>query len=224
MKLLLATVFCALLITSSLTLAQANGDPLPPPKCSTLTQCKAKLREATRDLNTATAMNKDIAQYNAGLAAKNEELKAENTKLLNQYLNAHLTLRLLKEEFSDAPPPNLSETASKLSIGEDLDFAVSVEKSVAKLAEAFRKTTEHDATAVDKYNNLLADYKDYVQRVGIQLAQANQANRVGNALAIYSLMPKAQPYVLPPVQTFQPSQNLNCVSNRVGDQTYTSCH
>jgi len=46
---------------------------------------------------------------------------------------------------------------------------------------------------VQTYNALRADYKDYMTRVGIELAQIGQANRVNNALALYNMLPKYTP-------------------------------
>jgi hypothetical protein len=74
--------------------------------------------------------------------------------------------------------------------GEALNLGASIETGQNNLFSYATKVSQHDSEAVDKYNALLADYKDYVTRVGIQFAQIGQYNRVNNALSLYQMMQK----------------------------------
>lgn len=114
---------------------------------------------------------------------------------------------------------------------EAMDAGVSIEKKMGERVKVINSLAQHDSATIDKYNALVdrhnalfADYKDYVQRVGIQLAQIGQANRVSNALAIYALMPKYQPVQLPRPPVFAPALEINCTSRTTGTTVYTDCH
>lgn len=132
-----------------------------------------------------------------GWEATGKELQAEkqkSTELQKKYEDAITVLHVLQSEVSFHPlSDQLKQRLTDVRSGDAMNLATDIETNHGQLVDFARKTLEHDSMAVDKYNALLADYKDYVQRVSIQLAQIGQANRINNALAIYQLMPKYTP-------------------------------
>jgi len=118
-----------------------------------------------------------------------------------------------------------AETAKKST---DLrDAAMQVYNESVQIGQAYKKAVDENAALTEKYNNLLIEAKMELRRADDKLASANaqyaSQQRFANALAIYSLMPKPQPYMLPlpaPPQNL----NINCTSNSLGNTTYTNCH
>ena len=130
----------------------------------------------------------------ADLQHGKDVLALENTDLRKKYRDATTILNVVNAELSGTTvSDDLKQRLAQIPSGEILDLGVSIENNQNKIVTFVTKLVEHDSSAVDKYNALLADYKEYVQRVNIQLAQIGQANRVSNALALYNLMPKYTP-------------------------------
>jgi molecular chaperone GrpE (heat shock protein) len=69
-----------------------------------------------------------------------------------------------------------------------LTVAADIEKNVGEGVNIIKKLAEDNSKLTDRYNSLLADYRDYVNR-----AEIRQQVRLANALAIYSAMPKYTP-------------------------------
>jgi hypothetical protein len=147
-------------------------------KVGPLTQCRMDNQVATDALITAIA--------------ERDTLRAENAQLQKHYNDAFAVLSVLNSEIHGWTP---SEPQLKLlhEIPPDdlaLSFGTQSETAVQKLAE-------HDSMAVEKYNALLSDYKEYVQQVDLQMAQVRQGyaqqQRFNNALALYNAMPKYTP-------------------------------
>jgi hypothetical protein len=71
-----------------------------------------------------------------------------------------------------------------------LNLGISLEKRANDFRQNVITLAKHDVQAVDQYNSLLADYKDYVSRVGYQMAQMNSSysnqQRINNSLALYN--------------------------------------
>lgn len=156
-------------------------------KPKTLASCRAQLADA---LNA-----RDTAVDDARVTSKElENQKQKNAELQKKYDDAVAVLVVLKHESAGEPVgDDLQKRLAQVASGEVLESGVSIESEQKKLVGFAVKLMEHDSLAVEKCNALLADYKDYVQRVGIQLAQIGQANRVNNALAIYQMMPRYTP-------------------------------
>lgn len=145
----------------------------PPPKSKALVACETDRAAAMAEL---------------------DKLKAENAELAKKYDGAVAVLAILNSEFSGKPlTAEEQKRFSKLPSEEAVNLGASVETQMNNLIAFANKVSEHDSLAVEKYNALLADYKDYVTRVGIQLAQIGQANRVSNALSIYQMLPRYTP-------------------------------
>jgi hypothetical protein len=132
------------------------------------------------------------------LATKNAELEARNTELQKKYTDAIAIMRSLDAETAGrVMTDEETKQLSAVSAGEALNLGISLEKRANDFRTAVTQLAKHDTQAVDHYNALLSDYKDYVNRVNIRLSEisssyANQ-QRLNNALAIYSLMPKYSP-------------------------------
>jgi chromosome segregation ATPase len=92
--------------------------------------------------------------------------------------------------------------------------AVELQKEYQKLSAA------HD-TLISRYNELLAQANTLLATANANLARQQ---RINNALAIYSMMPKYQPVQLPPPPVFAPALQINCTSTTMGTTVYTDCH
>ena len=92
------------------------------------------------------------------------------------------------------PYTSEQEAKFKQMVGSDaLSLGASIETNLINFSKAFGQLSEHDSTAVAKYNALLSDYQDYVNRMNIRFAQIGQENRAANALAIYQMLPRYTP-------------------------------
>lgn len=168
---------------------QQSKLPKQEPKCTTVQTCKAALKaemEANRLLTDQLNAAKAESDAKGAVITQTLEMK-------KKYDDAIAILVVLDTQMrgvalSDEQQSNLKAVAP----GKALDLGVSIEKSQQELASVALKLKEHDEMAVNKYNALLADYKDYVDRVGQQLAQIGRQQRINNALAIYQALPHYQ--------------------------------
>ena len=104
------------------------------------------------------------------------------------------------------------------------DAALKVYNESVQVNQAFKKTVDDNAALTDKYNDLLGRANSIINSQNARLARQQQ---VYNALTMYSMLPKSQPYVLPqPIvpQSAPPPVNLNCTTTNVGGTAYTNCH
>lgn len=132
------------------------------------------------------------------LAADNAELATQNAALKKKYEDAILIMRMLDAETGGkALSEQEAQQFKAVAPGEALNIGIDLEKRAGDFREAVIQLAKHDAQAVDHYNSLLSDYKDYVNRVNIRLSEMSYSNanqqRINNALALYSLMPKYTP-------------------------------
>lgn len=107
------------------------------------------------------------------------------------------------------------------------DAALQVYNESVQTQQAYKKAVDENFAVTTKYNNLLIEAKMELRRANDMLAAANsqyaQQQGFSKALAIYALMPKPQPYVIP--DPVLPTRfNINCTSNSLGTTTYTNCH
>jgi len=134
------------------------------------------------------------AETIASLTEERDKLAATNKELAVKADAALLMMKIIDKEMRYAP---LSDDEKKLlstvRADEVLNAGIAIEKDQNVYAQTIQKLMEDNDAVVRRYNALLADYKDYVTRVGIQLAAIGQANRVSNALALYNAMPKYSP-------------------------------
>lgn len=159
--------------------------------CATLVKCRAALKGAA-ELNES--IKSAAALESAESAKRNEELQRQVANLTKQYQDSITILETLNANVTAFTLTNEQQAKLKTVLpGKALDLGASIEAAQSNIITFTLKLKEHDATAVDKYNALLGDYKDYVNRVGIQLAEIGRQNRVNNALALYGLMPKYNP-------------------------------
>lgn len=155
--------------------------------CQTIVKCRAELKKDSESMNT-------LADANRKLEADKSELSKENGELSEQVEGAKTVLRLLDKEMKLVPLTDDDKNA--LGAVHDADFinlGAAIENDQNEYVKVVQQLAGDNDSAVRRYNSLLADYKDYVNRVGIQLAAIGQANRVANALALYNALPKYQP-------------------------------
>lgn len=142
------------------------------------------------------------------IAAKNAELESQKTAVEKKYADAVAVLRALDAETAGRVMTDEETKAmNAITPGEVLNLGASIENRASDSREAMIKLAKHDVQVVDQYNALLSDYKDYVNRVSLRLAQMNSSyadqQRISNGLALYNAMPK-----------YSPPQNINVrVSN-----------
>jgi hypothetical protein len=195
-----------------------------PEQCTTVIKCRALLKAESdakalnlEELETAKVANADLQKQHTDLKKKYDDsvavLDVLATQIKGQKLNA-----------------DQQKALAEIQPGHALDLGLSLEKDIdvifkyaVKLQQDFKVKTEAYDSLVERYNSTLQEANSLINNQNARLARQQQ---IYNALAIYSAMPKSQPYVLPPPPVFaaQPSTNINCTSNKIGDQTYTNCH
>jgi hypothetical protein len=155
-----------------------------PTACQTVVKCRAELKEATEAANQFSNIADKLTTERDQLAAANKDLEVSNAKLAPRLDGAMAMLKVLDKEMRFAM---LTDDDNKLlgALHDDeiLNLGIAIEKDQNEYAKVVQKLAGDNDYVVQRYNALLADYKDYVTRVGIQLAQIGQANRVSNALA-----------------------------------------
>jgi hypothetical protein len=165
-----------------------------PTACQTVLKCRAELKEATEAANQFSNIADNLTAERDQLAAANKDLEADKVKLAVRLDGATAMLIVLDKEMRFA---TLTEDDNKslAAVHDDeiLKLGIAIENDQNEYAKVVQKLAGDNDSVVQKYNALLSDYKDYVTRVGIQLAQIGQANRVSNALALYNAMPKYTP-------------------------------
>lgn len=156
--------------------------------CQTVIKCRAELKEATE----AATQFSNIADK---LTTERDALLAQNKDLAAKLDGATTVLKVLDKEmrFVSLTDEDKKAMATIGSGSEILNLGIAIEKDQNEYVQIVQKLMSDNASIVQKYNALLSDYKDYVTRVGIELAQIGQANRISNALALYNAMPKYTP-------------------------------
>lgn len=126
--------------------------------------------------------------------AKTADLEKQLADANKKYADSIAILDTLNTQLKgNELTPEQQAGLKAVSAGEALNLGVEIENEQAKWVSFAAKLKEHDEMAVGKYNSLLSDYKDYVNRVGIQLQQENRSNRISNALALYQMLPHYSP-------------------------------
>jgi len=211
------TAIIALLFTAS-CFAQ-TAQPKPAPQCTTVIKCKAIIKAqedekalALEQVETAKVAIDDLNKRNAELKKKYDDAIAVLDTLATQIKGQHLNLEQQK-------------ALAGVEAGKALDLGTSLEKDIDVVFKYAVKLQDDNTALTNKYNYLLADAKEQLQRANAEMASMNaqyaKQQRFANALAVYALMPKPQPYIIPPPPQ---SLNINCTSNSLGSTTYTNCH
>lgn len=213
-------------VTPVVAQTKARTESKPAAKSRALIKAEEDLKMVTEQRDQiAEAMKAVLVERDENMAAR-KNLESVNGSLAEK-LNAAMTmLRFSDKEMKvgarDVTLTDDDKKALSPVFGSEItDLGKSIEKSQNDYVDIEHKLTSDNDSMVQKYNSLLADYKDYVQRVGIQLAQIGAANRLSNALAVYNAMPRYSP---PPIQIYQPPVQINCTSNTVGTFVYTNCN
>jgi hypothetical protein len=177
--------------------AQTKAPPASPTKpvaCQTVMKCRAELKEAQALVVQATDTVGILTAERDKLVAANVELQSLNTKLATRVDASLLIMKVVDKELRYvALSDEENKAVATIHDDEILKAGIAIEKDQNDFADAYKKLSEDHDSAVRKYNALLSDYKDYVTRVGIQMAAMGQANRISNALALYNAMPKYTP-------------------------------
>lgn len=155
------------------------------------TQCTTALKATSQAVDSLSAEVAALRAERDKLKADNDQLALDNKSLLA--INDDLGKK--NENLRNGTVALLTENTKQLQ-----NLAAS------------------NAALTDKYNELLQQANGVINTQNARLARQQQ---VANALALYSLMPKPQPYILPPVT--QPV-NLNCTTTAIGTTAYTNCH
>ncbi len=181
-----SSLLCALLLLAISCFGQTSkpSTAAHPAKSKALLACEAQ-NKANADGWRDAIQGWDATSTQLSAATK----KYDDAMTVLRYLQLESPFQVPSQEQRD----QLAKQLDKVSPGAALELGASIEADRNRLLKVAQDAMAHDSQTVDKYNALLADYKDYVQRVGIQLAQVGQASRINNALAIYQLMPKYTP-------------------------------
>jgi len=84
----------------------------------------------------------------------------------------------------------------------------------------YRKLSLLHTSLIEKYNGALEQANEQLTTANARLSRQN---RINNALAIYSAMPKYTPIQLTPPPVFN-NNTFNCRTNTIGSTTYTNCN
>jgi hypothetical protein len=185
-----------LLVTLALSGSLLFGQA--PTRSKALQKC-----EAERDLANSTTLS-DATTIDK-VRSDQKALTEEKAKLTKQYEQSLALLSMLRTELSgNQLTLDQQKQLAEIPSGAALDNAVSVES-------LFQSLAKHDSSTVDKYNELLANYQNYVRAsdaaiarlsTGVYQQQQQQQQRVNNALTLYSLMPKYTPPQTIQLQTY----------------------
>ncbi|HEY3768920.1 MAG TPA: hypothetical protein VGN44_09615 [Candidatus Angelobacter sp.] len=217
----------ALIFTAS-CFAQTHLLPKPSTnnaeQCTTVLKCRALIK-ATVDAKDAT-----LAEL-ATTKNENAEMQKQNADLKKKYDDSIAVLDVLATQIK-GQSLNLEQQKALAGIqaGKALELGTSLEKDTdvifkyaLKLQQDYKTKSEAYDSLVDRYNATLQQANSLINNQNARLARQQQ---IYNALAIYSAMPRSQPYVLPqpPVFTAPANTNISCTSSTLGSQTYTNCH
>jgi hypothetical protein len=101
---------------------------------------------------------------------------------------------------------------------DQVDLAI---RNVAVMVDASAEIDRREYNdVVVKYNALLQTAKDLNSNLREANAKLGRQQRINDALAVYTFMPK---YTPPPVRIFTPPAAIHCTSRTVGGTTYTDC-
>jgi len=184
----------AILLLCVLSVAAQTTKPNTP----TITKGKSSLSCQAEKKKYFDAWHESLDAWGSDYSELQAE-KQKNAELEKKYSDALTVLRVLDQESQGKPlGDDLQKALAQVSWQNDAPgIAANLERTHQEWSKLFVQALKHDSDAVDKYNSLLSDYKDYVQRVGIQLAeigaQSAYQQRVNKALLLYQLMPKYTP-------------------------------
>jgi hypothetical protein len=129
------------------------------------------------------------------------------------------------------------ETANKELQAQNTELA----RKYEELRSAAKDVLAYTQTLDGQYRNMLADFKFLSQAYDQAVEQRDRAvaanstqqsqnaarqQRISNAIALYSAMPKSTFTPLPPPLVFAPVKNnsIHCTSTSAGGTTQTDCH
>jgi hypothetical protein len=195
--------------------------PVKIPPCATVIACNKQIK-AERENIARIQDARDLAL--SSLVSMTSERDIANKK----YNDALAILETLASQIKGEKLTDSQQKAlSQVQPGKALDLGISVEKDTGlvftyatKLQQDYKSKAEAYDSLVDRYNSTLQQANNIINAQNARLARQQQIN---NALAIFSAMPKSQPYQLPPPPVFN-SKAINCTSNQMGTTTYTNCN
>ena len=156
------------------------------------------LLKAEADLKSEIAQNQLDEDALKALRAERDQLNLVNQKiteansvLAEKVFNMVTMLQILNKEERNVPLTDEDKKATAdLHDTQLLELGIAIENGQTDRSKAMQRLAADNDATTSKYNSLLREYNDYVQRVNIRMAQIGAANRVSNALALYNAMPK----------------------------------
>lgn len=151
--------------------------------------------------------SKDSAQLKQMLIA---DLERERSR------TAELEKRLQEAEAAKVEA-QAKQAAAEAALQQIRVAGIAVVNYTEALQTEYKKTIDAHNALVEKYNSMLSQANNIISQQNARLAKQQ---RINNALAIYSLMPRYTPIQPPPL----PKTSINCISNSLGSTTYTNCN
>lgn len=186
-------VTIALLLTASCFAQTSQPKPAAPtsPQCATVIKCRAVIKAqenekalALEQMETTKVVIDDLQKRNAELKKKYDDSVAVLDVLATQIKGQHLNLEQQK-------------ALAGVEAGKALELGTSLEKDIDVIFKYAVKLQDDNTALTNKYNYLLADAKEQMQRANAEMASMNaqyaKQQRFANALALYNAMPKYQP-------------------------------
>lgn len=163
-----------------------------PTKSKALLKAEADLRAMTAERDQ---LRKELDSLNE--SAKSTQAAVEQLKKDNDALNVTSAYRIgllviLSKEIRGLPMNDLDKQvlAASATDNTSLTIAADIERNVNEGVGIIKKLAEDNSKLTDSYNSLLSTAKT----LQLQLdAATSRQQRINNALALYSLMPKYTP-------------------------------
>ena len=182
----------SLLCLGPLALAQTSPKSTAPAKSKALLKAEADLRAMTAERDQ---LRKELDTLNESV--KSTQAAVEQLKKDNDALNATSAYRIgllliLSKEIRGLPLNDLDKQvlAAGATDSTALTIAADIEKNVNQGVDVIKKLADDNSKLTYRYNSLLST----AQNLQLQLdAATSRQQRVNNALALYSLMPKYTP-------------------------------
>ena len=185
------TILCILFFVP-FGFAQTAPKSTTPAKSKALLKAEADLRAMTTERDR---LRTELDALNE--SAKSSQAAAEQAKKDKDALNISSSYRMgllviLDKEIRGLPPNDLDKQVIAASATDSaaLNIAADIEKNVNDGVGIIKKLAEDNSRLTDQYNSLLS----VAQTLQAQLNTAtSRQQRINNALALYSLMPKYTP-------------------------------
>jgi uncharacterized protein YlxW (UPF0749 family) len=184
-------LFCIMFL-APVGFAQTAPKSTRPAKSKALLKVESDLRAMTAERDQLRA---ELDTLNESI--KSEQAAVEQLKKNNDALNITSAYRIgllviLSKEIRGLPLNDLDKQVLTASATDSaaLTIAADIEKNVNEGVGIIKKLADDNSKLTDRYNSLLST----AQTLQLQLnAATSRQQRVNNALALYSLMPKYTP-------------------------------